>query len=120
MADEQGKSARQKRVRRDGQGGSSIPSADGSADRPTAAERAAAEALLVDLRAAPIEPPILSRKGRPPSVNAVACAMALRLGCEDFGSDAAACRMFGIHAHDVRLREGLRWTWSLECCRGAT
>ena len=86
----------------------------GGADRPTDAERAAAERRIEDMRAAAVKLPIISRTGRPPEPHIVACAMALERG-EKFKNDAEACRLFGIHEnYDVRgLWFGKFWRLAL-------
>ena len=73
-----------------------------SSSRPTAAEREQAERRIEDMQAAPVEPPILSSRGRPPRANIVACAIAFQRG-EVFDSDEEAFRQFGVPERcDVR------------------
>ena len=73
-----------------------------SSSRPTAAEREQAERRIEDMKAAPVEPPILSSRGRPPHTNIVACAIAFQRG-EVFDSDEEAFRQFGVPERcDVR------------------
>ena len=73
-----------------------------SSSRPTAAEREQAERRIEDMQAAPVEPPILSSRGRPPHTNIVACAIAFQRG-EVFDSDEEAFRQFGVPERcDVR------------------
>ena len=73
-----------------------------SSSRPTAAEREQAERRIEDMKAAPVEPPILSSRGRPPRANIVACAIAFQRG-EVFDSDEEAFRQFGVpERYEVR------------------
>ena len=71
--------------------------------RPTSAERAAAEAVVVSMREVVVEPPILT-KNAPADPSVVACALALHFG-EIFSSDRVAKEQFGIAGStDIRGR----------------
>merc|ERR1711865_691359 len=103
MADEDGGSGQRRSARRPEQRtGSYREPFRATSSRPTAVERAAADKRIEEMKNAPVQPPILSDRGRPPSTNIVACAMALQRG-EPFDSDAEAFRQFGVpEKYDMR------------------
>ena len=103
MADEADDSGPRRSARRPEQRTASQAEAfRATSSRPTALEQAAAERRIEDMRAADLEPPILTNRGRPPATNIVACAMAFQRD-EHFESDAEALRQFGVpERYDVR------------------
>ena len=103
MADEDGGSGQRRSARRPEQRtGSYREPFHATSSRPTAVERAAADKRIEEMKNAPVQPPILSDRGRPPSTNIVACAMALQRG-EPFDSDAEGFRQFGVpEKYDMR------------------
>ena len=99
-------SHRSKRVRRPAEvasdsGRTSEHVSDSTSGRPTPAERQ--EALNVIQQMKDTDPPILPRRGQPPKVNVVACAIALSRG-EQFKDDRSALRLFGAHP-ETKVRE---------------
>jgi len=59
--------------------------------------------IIAEMRAADVSPPIVSKQGRKPDENIVACALALHRG-EKFDDDAAACRLFAVQNDNYDVR----------------